>query len=104
MGVERSSGELIFDHVTFKYDVDGTALLSVVKRYGKMDSVEAALSGGLQEPRSKTSTQGDGQSDTEEEEVARNQARLMALDNVTFSAHPGQLVALVQPVGRAKLR
>jgi ATP-binding cassette subfamily B protein len=95
-------GELIFDHVTFKYDVDGTALLSVVKRYGKMDSVEAALSGGRQEPRSKTSTQGDGQSDTEEEEVARNQARLMALDNVTFSAHPGQLVALVGPSGAGK--
>jgi len=95
-------GELIFDHVTFRYDVDGKALLSVVKRYGKMDNVEAALSGGLQEPKNKISTQGDGQSDTEEEEVARNQARLMALDNVSFSAHPGQLVALVGPSGAGK--
>jgi ATP-binding cassette subfamily B protein len=95
-------GELIFDHVTFKYDVDGKALLSVVKRYGKMDNVDAALSGGLQEPRSKTSAQGNGQSDTEEEEAARNQARLMALDNVSFSAHPGQLVALVGPSGAGK--
>ena len=95
-------GELIFDRVTFKYDVDGKALLSVVKRYGKMDNVEAALSGGLQEPRSKTSALGNGQSDTEEEEAARNQARLMALDNVSFSAHPGQLVALVGPSGAGK--
>jgi len=95
-------GELIFDHVTFKYDVDSKALLSDVKRYGRMDNVEAALSGGLQEPRSKTSMQGNGRADTGEEEAARNQARLMALDDVSFTAHPGQLVALVGPSGAGK--
>jgi ATP-binding cassette subfamily B protein len=95
-------GELIFDHVTFKYDVGGKALLSDVKRYGRMDNVEAALSGGLQEPKGKTSLPGDGRSDTDEEEVARNQARLKALDDVSFTAHPGQLIALVGPSGAGK--
>ncbi len=95
-------GELLFDHVTFKYDVDGSALLSDVKRYGRMDNVEAALSGGLQQPRSKTSMQVDGHSDTDEEEVVRSQARLIALDNISFAAKPGQLVALVGPSGAGK--
>ena len=95
-------GELIFDHVTFKYGVDGSALLSDVKRYGRMDNVDAALSGGFQEPRGKTSVQADGRSDIDEEEVVRSQARLMALDNVSFTAKPGQLVALVGPSGAGK--
>jgi ATP-binding cassette, subfamily B, bacterial len=95
-------GELVFDHVTFNYDVDGKALLSDVKRYGRMDNVAAALSGGLQEPGSKTSIQGDGQTGNVEDEVVHNQARLKALDDVSFKAQPGQLVALVGPSGAGK--
>jgi ATP-binding cassette subfamily B protein len=95
-------GELVFEHVTFKYDVDGKALLSNVKRYGKMDNVVAALSGGPQESGSKNSRQGDGHSILDEEEIARNQARLKALDDVSFTAQPGKLVALVGPSGAGK--
>jgi len=95
-------GEMIFEHVTFMYDVGGKALLSDVKRYGRMDNVEAVLSGGLQESKVKNSKQGDGNSGSDEDEVAHNQARLNALEDVSFIARPGQLVALVGPSGAGK--
>jgi ATP-binding cassette subfamily B protein len=95
-------GEMIFEHVTFMYDVGGKALLSDVKRYGRMDNVEAVLSGGLQESKVKNSKQGDGNSGSDEDEVAHNQARLNALEDVSFIAQPGQLVALVGPSGAGK--
>ena len=37
------SGELEFDNVTFNYSVDESKLLKDVKRYGRMDDVEAVL-------------------------------------------------------------
>jgi ATP-binding cassette subfamily B protein len=95
-------GEMIFEHVTFMYDVGGKALLSDVKRYGRMDNVEAVLSGGLQESKVKNSKQGDDHSGSDEDEVAHNQARLNALEDVSFIARPGQLVALVGPSGAGK--
>jgi ATP-binding cassette subfamily B protein len=95
-------GELIFEHVTFMYDVGGKALLSDVKRYGRMDNVEAVLSGGLQESKDKNSKKGNGNSAADEEEIAHNQARLNALEDVSFIARPGQLVALVGPSGAGK--
>ncbi len=57
---------------------------------------------GFKNQKVKPSVQADGHSDTDEEEVVRNQARLMALDNVSFTAKPGQLVALVGPSGAGK--
>jgi ATP-binding cassette subfamily B protein len=95
-------GELVFDHVTFKYDLAGKALLSDVKRYGRMDNVTAVLSGGQEEPRARAGGQGNGHSTEEVEEPAHTQARLKALDDVSFTARPGQLVALVGPSGAGK--
>jgi ATP-binding cassette subfamily B protein len=95
-------GELVFDQVTFKYDQAGKALLSEVKRYGRMDNVTAVLSGGVEEPKGKSATPGDGHTLAEEEEAAHTQARLKALDEVSFTASPGQLVALVGPSGAGK--
>ena len=95
-------GELVFEHVTFKYDLAGKALLSDVKRYGRMDNVTAALSGGAEEHKTKSLGQGDGRSATDEEEAVHTQARLKALDDVSFEARPGQLVALVGPSGAGK--
>ncbi len=100
--LKEVQGELVFDHVTFKYELAGKALLSDVKRYGRMDNVTAVLSGGLEEPRMKTGGQGNGHPAGEEEEAARTQARLKALDDVSFTARPGQLVALVGPSGAGK--
>jgi ATP-binding cassette subfamily B protein len=95
-------GELVFDQVAFRYDLAGKSLLSDVKRYGRMDDVTAVLSGGGEETRSRTPAQAVGLPDLEEEPGVHTQARLKALDNVSFSAQPGQLVALVGPSGAGK--
>jgi ATP-binding cassette subfamily B protein len=76
--------------------------LSDVKRYGRMDNVTAVLSGGQEEPRVRAAGQGNGHSIEEVEEPAHTQARLKALDDVSFTARPGQLVALVGPSGAGK--
>ncbi len=95
-------GELSFEHVTFRYAVNEKALLSSVKRYGRMDNVDAALSGGAQESKGKNGKEAEESSTTDDEEITRNQARLNALDEVSFVASPGQLVALVGPSGAGK--
>ncbi len=95
-------GELNFEHVTFMYNTNGKALLSDVRRYGRMDNVDAVLSGGPQEPKEKTLKPTDGNSGIEEEAGGHNQARMNALEDVSFIAQPGQLIALVGPSGAGK--
>jgi ATP-binding cassette subfamily B protein len=95
-------GELNFEQVTFRYDQAGKGLLSDVKRYGRMDNVTAALSGGVEEPKTKSVSQGNGHSVPDDDEAVHTQARLKALDDVSFTAKPGQLVALVGPSGAGK--
>ena len=87
--LKNVNGELIFDHVTFIYQIDSRHLLSSVQRHGQMDTVQAVLSG-------------DGQRNGETEVVAQSQAREKALDDVSFTIQPGQLVALVGPSGAGK--
>jgi len=94
-------GELTFEHVTFRYTVNEEALLSSVKRFGRMDTVDAALSGGIQEGKSKDGKPSDGLTEAEEGTI-HTQARLNALEEVSFVAQPGQLVALVGPSGAGK--
>jgi ATP-binding cassette subfamily B protein len=94
-------GALTFEHVTFRYTVNEEALLSSVKRFGRMDSVDAALSGGTQEGGSKDEKQGNSLPGVEEESL-HTQARLNALEDVNFIAQPGQLIALVGPSGAGK--
>jgi ATP-binding cassette subfamily B protein len=94
-------GALSFEHVTFRYVINEEALLSSVKRFGRMDNVEAALSGGTQEGKSKENKL-DGGLPGAEEETLHTQARLNALEQVNFTAQPGQLVALVGPSGAGK--
>jgi ATP-binding cassette subfamily B protein len=87
--LEDVLGELIFEDVTFKYEVKEENLLSTVQRYGHMDNVKAALSG-------------DGNASKDEDEIIRSQARDAALDHINFRVEPGQLVALVGPSGAGK--
>jgi ATP-binding cassette subfamily B protein len=94
-------GKLTFEHVTFRYVVNEASLLSSVKRYGHMDTVDAALSGGSQDQGGKADKPGDMIRD-ELEEPLPSQARLNALEDVSFVAEPGQLVALVGPSGAGK--
>jgi ATP-binding cassette subfamily B protein len=99
--LEDVQGELSFEHVTFRYDMAGKALLSDVKRYGRMDNITAVLSGGTEEPKGRTLPLGNGQP-TSDEETSHTQARLNALDDINFTAQPGRLVALVGPSGAGK--
>jgi ATP-binding cassette subfamily B protein len=121
------AGELIFEEVTFKYDVDETKLLSDVKRFGHMDEVEGVLSGkihGEKEDEKKRPLKRSGKEEVpslktlamtiqkevsepedmpvDDEELPHSQARLNALQGVNFHVRPGQLVALVGPSGAGK--
>lgn len=84
-------GELTFDHVTFEYTIDEARLLRSVERHGQQELVQAALSGD-----------GGRLTDRSSESPAISQAREIALDDVTFTITPGQLVALVGPSGAGK--
>ncbi len=88
-------GELVFDNVTFQYQLDEKHLLSDVRRFGSMDSVKAVLSdNGGREARVRDNLA--------EETAPRSQAREHALLNISFRAEPGQLLALVGPSGAGK--
>lgn len=82
-------GEIIFDNVSFNYEAGDENLLSDVHRYGSMDNVTAVLS------EARASVIG-------EEATPQSQARATALEEVSFTASPGQLVALVGPSGAGK--
>jgi ATP-binding cassette, subfamily B, bacterial len=100
--LKDAKGELSFEHVTFRYDANGKTLLSDVRRYGRMDNVAAVLSGGTQELKDKVAKPTDGNSGLDEEESVHHQARIDALEDISFVARPGQLVALVGPSGAGK--
>ncbi len=116
--LEDVRGELLFEAVTFRYDPRSVPLLSQVERHGSMHTVTAALSGGKTETKPQpASPAGNGhtpttnaarpappaEADSGGEEVAgRSQARLDALEDISFHVQPGQLVALVGPSGAGK--
>jgi ATP-binding cassette, subfamily B, bacterial len=97
MELKNVKGDLAFESVTFNYDVDEGKLLKDVKRYGRMEDVGAVLS---------LAGRGDGKNghdnDAEEMEAHSSQARDVALEDISFGAKPGQLVALVGPSGAGK--
>ncbi len=92
--LKDARGELVFDDVTFRYEVKRENLLSDVQRFGRMDNVRAVLSGDRGED-------GKGRSNGEESGV-HTQAREVALDQISFEVKPGQLAALVGPSGAGK--
>jgi ATP-binding cassette subfamily B protein len=99
LALKNVRGELTFDDVSFRYDVDETKLLSDVKRYGQMHNVTATLS--LSGRKNGQGTDGKGEKERGDEST-HTQAREIALDTLDFRAAPGQLVALVGPSGAGK--
>lgn len=95
VSLDNIQGELIFDNVTFRYDIDEELLLSDVERHGRMDNVRATLSGDGEDKPDKTSKNGKSAPKV-------HQARELALSNISFNIKPGQLVALVGPSGAGK--
>lgn len=112
-------GELVFEDVTFLYAVRQEFLLREVSRPGRMDNVQAVLS----DSKDGSSKNGRNADDEEDErtalpadleaqlaedgalgasEMPHSQARDVALEAVSFTASPGQLVALVGPSGAGK--
>jgi len=114
--LSNAKGELAFENVDFKYSINENILLSSVKRYGSMADVGAVLSGNKKttDDGPQTVAKGrNGQSSTvngqdvnlasdSPEPVSTSQARDVALEGVSFTAAPGQLIALVGPSGAGK--
>ncbi len=96
--LEEIRGKLVFEDVTFRYNLDDSKLLKDVKRYGRMEDVGAVLSLG----GSGNGKENHGESRAEEPDAPLSQAREVALDAISFEAAPGQLVALVGPSGAGK--
>ncbi|MBN1154578.1 ABC transporter ATP-binding protein [candidate division KSB1 bacterium] len=89
ISLRNVKGEIEFDRVDFKYEVRKEYLLSDVRRYGSMDNVTTVLSGVVT-------------NESEEDIVPRTQARSLALEQISFRASPGKLLALVGPSGAGK--
>jgi ATP-binding cassette, subfamily B, bacterial len=109
--LKDTRGELIFEDVTFVYGPKDGNLLSEVQRFGQVSSVTAALSGGKTEAKSGNGghnghpvTKPDLAEEDKVDETSsgRSQARIHALEGLSFRVSPGQLVALVGPSGAGK--
>ncbi len=83
------SGRIEFDHVTFQYPDHHEGLLSDVDRPYLMEKTGGILSEGERQTQTNTIP-------------FVSQARELALEDITFTAEPGQLVALVGPSGAGK--
>ena len=90
--LDKVTGDLVFDDVTFRYQIDDSQLLSDVERIGRIDNVAATRSG---RPKRRDNNGGASAGMV-------HQAREIALEDVAFRIAPGQLIALVGPSGAGK--
>ncbi len=97
--LNNAKGELTFEDIDFKYSINENIMLSEVKRYGSMADVTAVMSLG-EKDKSKNGMK--DAASTIGEADPKSQARDVALEGVSFTAAPGQLIALVGPSGAGK--
>jgi ATP-binding cassette, subfamily B, bacterial len=95
-------GELVLDNVTFHYVVEQKGLLSDVQRFGQTDRVTTVLSGSSPPQKNIQGSPSRNGDEDIPEGGGRSQARELALEDISFNVHPGQLVALVGPSGAGK--
>lgn len=99
--LKNVNGKIEFDNVSFNYHIDSSKLLKDVKRYGRTQDVGAVLS--LSDKRNGDKKDEDPASDSGTVDSREaSQARDVALENISFAANPGQLIALVGPSGAGK--
>jgi len=89
--LEEIKGEIQFDHLSFNYPDSNTGLLSDVDRPYSVEKVGGVLT-----------EEGDPAPSPNMPSLKGSQAREMALQDISFTALPGQLVALVGPSGAGK--
>jgi len=86
------SGVLEFRNVVFHYEREEKGLLREVRRFGQMQDVVSVLSGADGTPKNGGEKNAD----------STGRANSEVLENISFRAEPGQLVALVGPSGAGK--
>ena len=92
------SGRLEFQDVSFHYAKESKARLKDVRRFGQMQDIQGTLSG-----KSTSLANEPDNTVVESENVeGQNPERNEVLENISFTAEPGQLVALVGPSGAGK--
>ncbi|MDD9954626.1 MAG: ABC transporter ATP-binding protein [Anaerolineaceae bacterium] len=92
--IHRPRGELTFENVSFGYRESGSSLLRDVMRHGRMEDFAVFSGVSQREERLKRSRNNAGS--------GNSQARENALEDISFTMEPGQLVALVGPSGAGK--
>jgi len=102
--LDNIKGELAFSGVTFQYKKSSDYMISEVRRFGRMENVDAVLSGEMRLPKEEPEKFAEIEQEYsfEEQEQPLSQARQNALDRVSFHVDPGMLVALVGPSGAGK--
>jgi len=104
--LKDAKGELAFENISFKYSINENIMLSEVKRYGSMANVGAVLSGGKKSaddgPKTADRSPSTVLGQAAPEPATTSQARVVALEGISFTAKPGQLIALVGPSGAGK--
>ncbi|MBZ0295457.1 MAG: ABC transporter ATP-binding protein/permease [Anaerolineae bacterium] len=86
-------GQLEFSEVWFRYEMGDEGLLRQVQRHGRVEDVQAVLSGSNGEDATVSVDSASG---------AKSQAREWALEGMSFTIQPGQLAAVVGPSGAGK--